>query len=79
MRGWECQLRHEDPHGNEAAAAVSVVYSVLNFIAVGFWVVMITYVFCVAGMSFREAEVTVCFDRSTIIPSRYSFSNIVLR
>lgn len=40
--GWECQLQHEDPHGNEPSSSVSVVYSILNFIAVGFWVVMIT-------------------------------------
>lgn len=42
MQGWECQLQHGDPPGNEAAASVSVVCGVLNFIAVGFWVVTIT-------------------------------------
>lgn len=42
MQGWECQLQHGDSHGNEALSSVSVVYGVFNFIAVGFWVVMIT-------------------------------------
>lgn len=40
MPGWECQLSHEDIHGNEAASSVSL--GLLNFTPAGVWVGMIT-------------------------------------
>lgn len=81
MPGWKCHLWHDDIHGNEAASSVSLAYGLLNFIAAGVWVVMVTpdSVMCSAWLAchFKSQKSCALIDQKCILPFKYEFQDVL--